>query len=313
MRSKESMPAEEIVLAFAKVNLSLFIQSKRLDGFHRIESLMQTISLADELHLRWGEPGLSCHCELLLDCPEEENLAYRAALLFYRAIEKEPELSITLKKRIPQAAGLGGGSADAASVLRALDRHYHHAISHDQLFLLAASLGSDIPFALVGGAAWVQGRGEKVIPLPPLPSISLVLAKPTESLSTAAVYGALLPEEIPTLGQIEPIFQAWIHGDWATLARIWRNGLFAPAARLCPAIEEVRRQLTEVGALGTLLCGSGPAMMGLFADRKLAEKALANLQRFDLWTQVATSSEVSSDSRWRQQHKVESFGVFSNE
>ena len=300
MRSKESMPAEEIVLAFAKVNLSLFIQSKRLDGFHRIESLMQTISLADELHLRWGEPGLSCHCELLLDCPEEENLAYRAALLFYRAIEKEPELSITLKKRIPQAAGLGGGSADAASVLRALDRHYHHAISHDQLFSLAASLGSDIPFALVGGAAWVQGRGEKVIPLPPLPSISLVLAKPTESLSTAAVYGALLPEEIPTLGQIEPIFQAWIHGDWATLARIWRNGLFAPAARLCPAIEEVKRQLTEVGALGTLLCGSGPTMMGLFADRKLAEKALANLQRFDLWTQVATSSEVSSNSRWRQ-------------
>jgi 4-diphosphocytidyl-2-C-methyl-D-erythritol kinase len=290
------MPAEETVLAPAKVNLSLFIRSRLPDGFHRIESLMQTVSLTDELHLRWGEPGLSCHCEPPLDCPAEENLAYRAALLFYQAIDKEPELSITLRKRIPQAAGLGGGSADAASVLHAIERRYHRPISCDHMVALAASLGSDIPFALVGGTAWVRGRGEQVTPLPPCPSLSLLLIKPMENLSTASVYRALLPEEIPTSGRIEPIVQALIQGNWAILARIWRNGLFAPAVRLCPAIEEVRRQLLEVGALGALLSGSGPTMMGLFADRRHAEKAREGLQRIDLWTQVVTSSAVSSDS-----------------
>ncbi|MEI6308506.1 MAG: 4-(cytidine 5'-diphospho)-2-C-methyl-D-erythritol kinase [bacterium] len=299
MKREAPMAAEETALAPAKVNLSLFIRSRLPDGLHRIESLMQTVSLTDELRLRWGEPGLSCHCEPALDCLEEENLAYRAALLFYRAIDKEPELSIVLRKKIPQAAGLGGGSADAAAVLHALDRRYHRPISCDHMFALAASLGSDIPFALIGGAAWVRGRGEQVTPLPPLPSISLVLAKPKESLSTASVYRALLLEEIPTSGRIEPIVQALIQGNWATLARTWRNGLFAPAVRLCPVIEEVKSQLLEAGALGTLLCGSGPTMMGLFADRRHAEKAKERLQGIDLWTQVVTSSIVSSDSRWR--------------
>jgi 4-diphosphocytidyl-2-C-methyl-D-erythritol kinase len=292
MRREEPMLAEETVPAFAKVNLSLFIRSRLPDGFHGIESLMQTVSLADELHLRWGEPGLSCQCTPPLDCPEEGNLAYRAALLFYQAIDKEPELSIDLRKKIPQSAGLGGGSADAASVFRALERRYHQPISHDCLFSLAASLGSDIPFALVGGTALVRGRGEAVTPLSPSPSLSLLLAKPMENLSTAAVYRALSPEEIPTIGSIEPIIRALNQGDWTVLVRIWRNGLYAPALRLCPSIAEVGRHLMEAGALGALLAGSGPTMIGLFANPKLVKKAGESLRRMGLWAQVVTSTPV---------------------
>lgn len=246
-------------LAFAKVNLTLEITGKRPDGFHELMSIMQTVSLADDLSF---EPGreLSLEC----DVPElggDDNLVLQAARLLGQTGR------FVLAKRIPAAAGLGGGSSDAAVALRLVDAECHLHLPMEDLVAEAGKLGSDVPFFLYGGTALVGGRGERVMPLPDLPERWLVLLNPGVPLSTAAVYGELRPAEYAA----EPRARYWTGQDVPPLV----NTLEAPALRLEPRIEDCFARLRSAGLEQVLLSGSGPTVFGLAAGQKEAERAAA--------------------------------------
>ena len=166
--------------AFAKLNLTLDVLGKRPDGYHDLKSVMQTISVRDdiEIDVGTGEPWrLLCDKEGIPT--DETNLAWKAAKVFFDAVKKDPEgLEIRIVKRIPSGAGLGGGSADAAAVLRALNRHYGHPFSVGALAELGAQVGSDVPFCTLCGTAMVEGRGEKLRKLPDMPDCVFVVCKP---------------------------------------------------------------------------------------------------------------------------------------
>ena len=230
-------------LAYAKINLTLEVSGRRPDGYHELTSLMQTVSLADELALEPADDlTLSC------DVPElacDDNLVLRAARTLGRGGR------FTLRKHIPVAAGLGGGSSDAALALRLVDAAYGLRLPPEELLAAAASLGSDVPFFLHGGTALVQGRGERVQALPDLPTHWLALLNPGVPLSTAKVFAELRPDEYAAPGP-PPLGMPSLE-----------NTLEAPALRLEPAIAGCRRRLLEAGAEAVLLSGSGPTVFGL--------------------------------------------------
>ena len=179
--------------AYAKINLTLDVLGKRPDGYHDIKSVMQTISLRDDIQidLDTGKPwSIVCDKD---DVPtDESNLCWKAAKLFFDTVKKDPNgLTITITKRIPMEAGLGGGSADAAAVLRALNRHYNAPLSLPALAELGAGVGSDVPFCVLCGTAVVEGRGEQIRKLPDMPECIFVVCKPAFSVSTPELYAAI--------------------------------------------------------------------------------------------------------------------------
>ena len=241
-------------LAYAKINLTLEVTGKRLDGFHELRSIMQTVSLADELTLEPdGEPSLECNVPELAG---DGNLVLRAARLLGIGGR------FVLRKRIPTAAGLAGGSSDAALALRLLDAVYRLGLPPERLLEAAAQLGSDVPYFLHGGTALVEGRGERVTPLPDLQECRLVLLNPGRPLSTAAVFRELLPRE----------YAASRAGAAPAGVPPLVNTLEAPALRLEPAIADCRRVLVEAGVAQVLLSGSGPTLFGLVDGREEAER-----------------------------------------
>ena len=201
--------------AFAKVNLTLDVLGKRPDGYHDLQSVMQTISIRDdvELDIDTGKPWtLSCSAEGI---PEDDrNLAWKAAKVFCDKLGKNPNgLSIRITKRIPSGAGLGGGSADAAAVLRALNRFYNSPLSVFALAELGAQVGSDVPFCTLTGTAMVEGRGERLRPLPPMPDCTFVVCKPDFSVSTPELYRKLDTVAIPVRPNNRAMESALVAGD----------------------------------------------------------------------------------------------------
>jgi 4-diphosphocytidyl-2-C-methyl-D-erythritol kinase len=254
--------------AYAKINLTLEVTGKRPDGYHELISIMQTISLADEISLEEAD-------DLVLECDRQElatedNLVLRAARLLGRGGH------FTLLKRIPIAAGLGGGSSDGALALRLLDALHDIHLSPEKMVEAAVKLGSDVPFFLYGGTCVVGGRGERVVPMPDLPPRWLVLLHPGAPLSTASVFGELRPDEYVQM----PKANHWGGQDVPPLA----NTLEAAAERLEPAIGECRQRLLAAGLSQVLLSGSGPTVFGLAADesqaRRIAESTGGIAARF---------------------------------
>jgi 4-diphosphocytidyl-2-C-methyl-D-erythritol kinase len=251
-------------LAYAKINLSLEIIAKRPDGYHELVSVMQTVSLADSLALEPAD-------ELTLECSDRtlggpDNLVLRAARLLKRGGR------FVLHKRIPTASGLGGGSSDGALALRLLDAAYGLGLSDRDLLSAAAELGSDVPFFLAGGTALVEGRGERVTPLADLALRWLVLVNPGVPLSTAAVYGALGPEDW-TDGAAT---QRWAAEAAAELPPAC-NGLAGAAIRLAPAIRDCLQALAQAGADRVLVSGSGPTCFGLATSEREAARIAAEV------------------------------------
>ncbi len=248
--------------AYAKINLTLEILGKRADGYHELASIMQTIDLADDLELELDD-------ELILDSNVSElstadNLILRAARVLGRGGH------FRLTKRTPVAAGLGGGSSDAAAALRLLNAQYGLGLSHEQLSEAAAEVGSDVPFFLTGGTALVEGRGEKVTPLADLPPNWLVLVNPGVPLSTAAVFGELTAAEHGG-GRVTHGYTTYIQSvnsgvQTAQPLPPLVNELEAAAGRLEPAIAQARIRLEEAGATHILLSGSGPTLFALLSS-----------------------------------------------
>ena len=270
--------------AYAKVNLTLAVGEKRLDGYHEVVSVMQRVSLCDTLTAEQTREGITLTCSDPALPSGEENLAHRAASLFFRETGIAGGAALTLEKRIPSQAGLGGGSSDAASALLALRKLYAPALPDTELETMAAALGSDVPFFIRGGTQLATGRGEVLSPLPPLTDGWFVIVKPTESFSTAAMYRRLdnlPPACTPPLPPLQ--------GGLPALAA----GLFNRFEAAIPAgsaVWDIKAQLAAYGALASLLSGSGSAVFGLFDTETAARAAVEALR--PAWPEIFLARPV---------------------
>jgi 4-diphosphocytidyl-2-C-methyl-D-erythritol kinase len=263
--------------AAAKVNLALEVLGKRPDGYHELATVMQTVDLtdrleledADELALTTSAPGVPA---------DGDNLALRAAAAVREVAKVDRGVRIRLDKRIPVAAGLGGGSADAAAVLLALNRLWNLRWPLARLAEVAETLGMDVPFFLRGGVALGSGRGERLTALAGMP-MALVLVNPGTPLSTAAVYGRVTPAMYSDGGRARTMIAALRTRKPARVAASLYNGLEAAAAGVSPELQRIRAALVAAGALGAMMSGSGPTVFGVARSFEQARQIRARLTR----------------------------------
>lgn len=276
---------ELTVFAPAKLNLTLDILGLRPDGYHELDMLMQTVSLCDELTLAQGTGRPWClRCELEPDMPRDgRNLAWRAAEVFFRAAGiGDGGLDISIVKRIPSQAGMAGGSADAAAVLRGLNEMNGSPFCIDELCKLGEQCGSDVPFCVLGGTARVRGRGE-VLHAQPVGTVQhYVIVKPPFGISTPRLFAAsdrYPPKEHP---DADALLACLRRDDPVGAGTLLCNVLEPVAAMEHPEIELLRQRLLDTGACGARMTGSGSAVFGLFPDAVSAEKACEKLKCADL-------------------------------
>ena len=258
--------------AFAKLNLTLDILGKREDGYHDLRSVMQQISLCDDLEidLETGEDWkIQCDCDGV-PC-DSSNLAWKAAGVFYKALGKDPGgVTIRITKRIPSQAGLGGGSADAAAVLLALNKHENQPFSADELAALGSKIGSDVPFCVMGGTALAEGRGEVLRPLPAMPDCFYCIVMPDFSVSTAQLYAAFDEKGSPYRPDTAGMTAALEQGDLLHAAGSVGNSFETLVAADHPEIKEMKDAMLDSGALGAAMTGSGSAVFGIFDSFDMA-------------------------------------------
>lgn len=267
--------------AYAKINLTLDVGALRDDGFHPITSVMQEVSLHDRLQLSFsgsGAPRLYCSDPSIPT--DERNLCFKAA----RALQEASGLPLDglemhLEKRVPSMAGMGGGSADAAAVLRALNAQLAQPFSEEALREIGLRVGSDIPFCLFGGTALAQGRGEVLTALPSLPICPLVLIQPAFQVSTAALFSAIDHHEIAQRPDQAAMQAALQQGDVSAVAAQLCN-VFEQAlpSREQEIVQNIKAELLAAGALGAAMTGTGSVVYGLFPEEETAQRA-ANLLR----------------------------------
>lgn len=265
------------VPAYAKINLSLDVLGQRPDGYHDVRMVMQSLKLHDLLHLeRLSSPEIvlqTCHDTSPDIRWDSSNLIYRAAEAFLRRYSIPDGVRITVEKNIPSAAGLAGGSSDAAATLKGLNTLFDCAAPLSDLQQLGLSLGADVPYCLLLGTALSEGIGELLTPLPPAPELSCVLVKPAQAVSTRYVYQQLRLTDKTRHPDTSGILHALQEQDAAALCSRLENVLEPIAVTLCPEIPELKQQLLSFGALGACMSGSGPTVFGLFSDAAAAAQA----------------------------------------
>jgi len=267
--------------AYAKLNLTLDVLGRREDGYHDLDMIMQTVSLSDTVSVRRGVgDGIRVMSNLGYLPSDERNIAYIAAKVFFAQTETECDgLSIVLEKRIPVAAGMAGGSADGAAVLRALNRMYETNLSLRDLAVMGKQVGADVPYCVFGGTMRARGIGEVLTPLPAMPSCYIVLCKPQFGMSTARVFGALAVSEIKVRPDTERVINALGAGDLKEIARGLSNVLESVVAREHAEIGALRRIMMECGALGACMSGSGSTVFGIFESKARAQLAVSRLKK----------------------------------
>lgn len=256
-------------LARAKINLTLDITGLRSDGYHEVSMIMQTLELADELELRKISGGV----ELRMDATgiaggekipaDEKNLAWRAAIELQKFCGKDLGVAIDLVKKIPAAAGLAGGSADAAAVLRGMNRLYELDLPESDLCTIGGRVGSDVPFCIVGGMCLAEGRGEILTRLVPVEKFSVVLAKPDGEISTAWAYKTYDENPATTHPPNRDIIDLLKRGEYAAAFKKFGNVLEGVALKKIPAVADCKRKLIAAGAKVALMSGSGPTVFAL--------------------------------------------------
>jgi 4-diphosphocytidyl-2-C-methyl-D-erythritol kinase len=268
-----------ILHARAKINLALDVLYKRDDGYHEVAMIMQSIALADRVGLFEQDEGIAVTTNIAGLDSGPANLAYRAAALIASACGVRRGIRITLDKKIPLAAGLAGGSSDAAAVLNGLNQLWGLGLSMTRLEELAASLGSDVPFCLRGGTMLATGRGEKLSPLPTLPHCWVVLAKPPVEVSTAWVYGNYHPEVVVRHPDIDGMITSLRQRDLAGVTGKLGNVLESVTVPAHPDIAKLKESMLEYGAMASLMSGSGPTVFALVQQRDQAESIAEKIKR----------------------------------
>jgi 4-diphosphocytidyl-2-C-methyl-D-erythritol kinase len=263
------------VSAYAKINLGLSVLGRRKDGFHELRTVYQSISLADrlEIHLKSGKPKVRLHASGNYRVPLGRlNLAVRAAELLLEELALPLEVDISLEKEVPPGSGLGGGSSDAAAVLRSVPALCGRLLTMERLLHLAASLGSDVPFFLVGGRAVGVGRGEEVYPLPEIPRRHVVIFFPGEGMETSEAY-RLLRRPVLTVSNARPTIEVFCGRTLNHETHVMTNDFELLLFRRLPQLAEAKGRLADYGAELTSVSGSGSALFGLFKDAVKARRA----------------------------------------
>ena len=266
------------IKAYAKINLSLDVTGRREDGFHTLDTVMQSVTLYDEVELkREKEPGVRLRCSKDYLPTDKRNTAYRAAQFFLEHCGiTEEGVSLSIRKRIPSRAGMGGGSADAAAVLLGLDQLFETHLGLPALMELGARVGADVPFCVHGGTCRCTGIGEVVEPVAPMPHCYLAICKPPAGMSTPRAY-ALLDDYPQTRNFGTPrMLSALEKGDLGRVAAALSNR-FDETMRLTQ-VRQIKRMMLAAGALGAMMTGSGSAVYGLFDTKEKAENCLGVLE-----------------------------------
>lgn len=260
-----------LIEAHAKINWALNIAGRRADGYHLLDMLMQSIDLCDALEI---EPADALTLTMNGAAAGEDNLVLRAARALNRHAGTEHGAKLSLAKRVPARAGLGGGSADCAAALRALNDLWGLRLSDDQLRAIGLSLGADVPFCLTGGLARVSGIGEAIEPVPNAPRIPLVLVTPGGGLSTGAVFSLWDDGGFPEVAlDTAALADAVARRDLRAVDRLCANALTAPAIALMPEIGALIERMRALGAGAAFMTGSGSTVVGAFADEAAARAA----------------------------------------
>lgn len=273
--------------AYAKINIGLDVLRRRADGYHEVKMIMQTVDIYDELVLeRRKQPGIELRMDNS-DLPSGgDNLICRAADLLFREKEITGGVNISLTKRIPIAAGMAGGSADAAAALRGLNELFDMGYSLKELQALGVGLGADIPYCLAGGTMLSEGIGEILTPLPAPPAAHLVIAKPDVNVSTAFVYGNLHADRLAWHPDIDGMIVALQKGDLDGITDRLGNVLETVTVKAHPVIEQIRELLRKQGAENALMSGSGPTVFGIFKEKETAARAAEAVERGRLAKQI---------------------------
>ena len=287
--------------ALAKINIGLDVLRRREDGYHDVKMIMQTVGIYDQICLnREKTPGIRVKTNLFYLPDSENNLVYKAAKLLMDEFSIEDGVSIDLNKYIPVAAGMAGGSSDAASVLYGMNKMFSLGLSQDELMRRGVKIGADVPYCIMRGTALAEGIGEILTPLPPMPACFVLVAKPGISVSTKFVYenlhaNDLRPEQHPDIDAAIAGIRA---GDLKATAQAMGNVLELVTAREYPVIEEIKNFMKKRGALNAMMSGSGPTVFGLFENKTTARNAFYQLRRTNLAKQVYLT-EIYNNRRQR--------------
>lgn len=263
--------------ALAKINLGLDVLRRREDGYHEVKMIMQTIGLHDDLEIRKTKtPGIQVKTNLYYLPTNENNLVYKAAKLLMDEFQIQDGVSIQLKKRIPVAAGMAGGSSDGAAVLWGINQMYGLGLSMQALMERGVRLGADVPYCIQRGTALAEGIGEKLSVLPPMPKCTILIAKPGISVSTKFVYenlhaNDLKPEQHP---DVDSMIEAMRQKDLGLLCSRMGNVLETVTIPAYPVINEIKRTMIDNGAIGSMMSGSGPTVFGIFDSPAVAKQAM---------------------------------------
>lgn len=260
--------------AYAKLNISLDVSGRRSDGYHNMKMVMQTISLCDELSISVNETGfVRARMNMIYIPGDDRNLAVRAAKKFFAAVGKEKfGATIEIKKKIPVGAGLAGGSADAAAVLRCLNRIFGDPLNAGELLKVSEEIGSDVPFCTLGGTAFAEGRGEILTVLNPFPECEFVVCKPDFAISTPEFFRYLDRDRIRIHPDTKGIIESVEKADLKQICRRMYNVFENVNDRRLKVVSEIKGKLLDSGALGAVMTGTGSAVFGVFEKGAVPEK-----------------------------------------
>ena len=274
------------IKAHAKINLGLDVIRKRPDGYHEVKMIMQSVGLSDVLTLEKTDQGITLTTDSDNLPPTEDNLVYKAAKLMFDTFRIPGGLHIHLHKVIPIAAGMAGGSTDAAAAIKGINRLFDLELPLSRLMELGVSIGADVPYCILGGTALAEGIGEKLTPLSPSPDFYLVLAKPDISVSTKYVYENLDLTAIKKHPDIQGMARAIEAGSLQGVLDRLGNVLETVTVPAYPVISSIKRRMRELGAVNSLMSGSGPTVFGIFLSERQAEFARGQIYDEGLAKQV---------------------------
>jgi 4-diphosphocytidyl-2-C-methyl-D-erythritol kinase len=277
--------------ALAKINLGLDVVRRREDGYHEVRMIMQTIQLYDRLDIkRTQEPGIQIQTNLSFLPVNENNLIYKAAKLLMDEFSITDGVSVKLDKRIPVAAGMAGGSTDAAAMLIGVNRLFSLGLTKRELMERGVQIGADVPYCIMRGTALAEGIGEALSPLPPMVKCPVLVAKPSISVSTKFVYQNLKLDDTTIHPDIDRLIDDIKAKNLHDIAAHMGNVLETVTIPNYPVIDEIKKHMLSNGALGAMMSGSGPTVFGLFDDEDTAKKAYKAMRSSHLARQVYLTS-----------------------
>lgn len=273
--------------ALGKINLGLDVLGRRPNGYHDVRMVMQTVYLYDQILLeKTDKEGISLKTNLFYLPVNENNLAYRAAKMLIDEFTIKEGVHISLEKHIPVAAGMAGGSSNAAAVLYGMNRLFQLGLTDQELMERGVKLGADVPYCIMRGTVLAEGIGEELTPLPAMPKCHVLLAKPPISVSTQKVYEKLDAQEVTKHPDIDGILLGLQTGDLKKITSSMGNVLENVTITEYPQIERIKDVMKEEGALNAMMSGSGPTVFGIYDDKMHARRAAARIREEQLAKQV---------------------------